>query len=68
MEKTIQRNSAERRSLIGKLFNSENWELSFQTESEESTYFLFANKKYPNETIGINDGLSDFYEDVVLTY
>lgn len=65
METVYTRTHAERLALIESLKNNGEWALIHSIPSSGNTYYLFGSKTSPNETIGINSGESDFYEDVV---
>jgi hypothetical protein len=64
-ERVYTRTHAERVALIEEMRTNGKWTLSAIVESSRNTYYLFASKANPCETIGINDGESDFYEDVI---
>lgn len=67
-EKTFTRTYAERLALLNELRTNGKWDLTLTVESSYTTYYLFTSKANEWETIGINDGESDFYEDVVYSY
>lgn len=67
-ERVYTRTHAERVALINEMRTNGKWTLSAIVESSRNTYYLFASKANPYETIGINDGESDFYEDVIYCY
>lgn len=67
-EKTFTRTYAERLALLNELRTNGKWDLTLTIESSSTTYYLFTSKTNECETIGINDGESDFYEDVVYSY
>ena len=51
--------------LIEALSNSEYWTLIATTESKDNKYYLFQSKIDGHSTIAVNNGASDFYEDVI---
>lgn len=51
--------------LISALNMSKYWDLIATTESTENTYYLFQSRISSATTIGVNDGKSDFYNDVI---
>jgi hypothetical protein len=57
----------ERGILIQALTLSKYWKLIATTESTQSTYYLFQSRISDSVTIGVNDGKSDFYDDVIFT-
>jgi hypothetical protein len=66
-ERVYTRTHAERVALINEMRTNGKWTLSAIVESSDNTYYLFASKANECETIGINDGVSDFFEDVIYT-
>ena len=64
-ERVYTRTHAERLNLINEMRTNGKCIISAIVESSSNTYYLFASKTNPCETIGINDGESDFYEDVI---
>ena len=65
MEIIYTRTHAERVALIEKMRTNGKWSLLVTIPSADNTYYLFASKANEYETIAINDGKSDFYEDVI---
>ena len=59
------RTQAERLALIETLMTNGKWSLIAKIDSTGNSYYLFGSRNNPSETIGINDGESDFYEDVI---
>ena len=67
METIYTRTHAERVALIKEMRTNGKWSLLVTIPSADNTYYLFASKEDACTTIGINDGKSDFYEDVIYT-
>ena len=67
MEKTFTRTHRERVALIEEMRTNGKWSLLLTIPSTDNTYYLFASRSNECETIGINDGVSDFFEDVIYT-
>lgn len=67
-ERVYTRTHAERLNLINEMRTNGKWIISAIVESSANTYYLFASKANECETIGINDGESDFYEDVIYCF
>ena len=67
MEKIFTRTHRERVALIEEMRTNGKWSLLLTIPSTGNTYYLFASKANECETIGINDGVSDFFEDVIYT-
>lgn len=65
MEYIYQKTYAERVALIDQLLNNGKWEIVATITSSSNTYRLFESKIEKGSTIGINDGVSNFYEDVI---
>lgn len=51
--------------LIEALTNSKDWSLTATTESRDNKYYLFQSRIDGHSTIAVNNGASDFYEDVI---
>lgn len=51
--------------LIEALTNSKDWSLLTTIESKDNTYYLFQSRIDGHSTIAVNNGASDFYEDVI---
>ena len=67
-ERVYTRTHSERLNLINEMRTNGKWIISAIVESSSNTYYLFASKANECETIGINDGKSDFYEDVIYCF
>lgn len=66
MERIQPCNQNERLAIIRLLKDSKNWSIVTTVESSDNRYYLFCCKNN-GDTIAINDGQSDFYDDVVRT-
>lgn len=67
-ERVYTRTHSERLNLINEMRTNGKWIISVIIESSDNTYYLFESKANECETIGINDGESDFYEDVIYCF
>lgn len=65
MEKTYTRTQAERLEIIRALKDNGLWTLVVYIPRANNNYYLFESNANPGETIAVNDGPGDFYEDVV---
>ena len=68
METTYTKTHTERLRLIQDLMTNGLWTLIANIPSSKNNYYLFESKASRGETIAINDGPDDFYEDVIYNY
>lgn len=64
-ELVLQATSTARKDIIRNLFLNDSWKITDTIESSKNKWYLFEKDTL---TISINDGIDDFYEDVVINF